>query len=1402
MRKRNFYQQLLECNKLFAKKSRKSGNAFSAAAFFAVVLLLLATPEISFAIPGLTFVNSSPQSLSVCENSGANNISSMLSVNDPTAGQTLTWSLSSGPSNGVVAAAYSVTSTSGTNTPVGLSYTPSTSFNGTDAFSVMVSNGTQTITATFNVTVNALPSVFPIPNQSLCNNQTTTAVDFSSTIAGTTYSWTNNNMNIGLGASGSGNNIASFTATDNFAAPITGTVTVTPANGTCAGSPLSFIFTVNPTPTVNAILDQTLCNSVSTTAINFTGNVAGTTYSWTNDNTSIGLGASGTNSIPTFTTTNTTNAPITGIIVVSPSANGCIGSPYGFSITVYPTTTTTSVSNQTLCNNSATVADTFTSDVPGTTYTWTNSNTTIGLAGSGSGNILNSFTAENSTSVTDTGVIIVTPSANSCAGTPDTFMVIVNPTPTVAPTDDTALCTGVNYSVSFGGSLVAGTTYAWTNSNTTIGLGTSGTNSTGTFTTTNTTNIPTTSIVTVTPQANSCNGAMSTFTIMVNPTPTVTVPSSENVCNGAATGNLNFGGTVSGTVYTWTNSNSTIGLASTGTNSIPSFAAINTGITTELAVITVTPSANGCNGAPQGFSLNIYPTPTVTTPDNQTICNNSLTTAIVFGGTVGFTQYSWTNSNTTIGMGASGTGNIASFTATNGTSVIDTAVITVTPTANECTGQPTSFMIIVDPTPNVVATNDETVCNGTTDSVSFSGAVTGTSYSWTNSNANIGLVESGTGTTLYTATSGINIADTGTIIVTPQANGCYGIPDTFTISVNPTPNVSATDDTSLCNATSYSVTFGGSSVTGTTYLWTNSNTTIGLPSSGTNTTGTITLTNGTSTTNTGTITVTPWASGCSGIPDTFMIAVYPTPTLSGSLAPPAICDNTVFSYGDTSLTAGTTFAWTMPTVAGISAPASSGVDSINEMLSNSTTAQAAVTFVYTLTANGCVNTQNVVVIVNPDPQLSSPTTNAQCDSMVFSYLPSSLTGDSSFTWVRIYVEGSDSLGGSGTGAINDFLINNTSANVTDTYKYIITAYGCSDSELVTVMVHPTPLLSSATSSLAVCSGQEFSYLPESLSGSAVTYSWIRDSVAGITPILASGTGSINEVLTNDSADLQIVTYSYTLLAYGCTNTENVYLTVNPLPVAPTITTYVTDVCDNAQNQNFGVTTPPSTGETYAWTATNASILAMGETGQYSLVNFTESGNATITITAMITSTGCTSSSSQNVTVGSGTANQPYVVYSFGEFVCLENNVTSYQWGYDSKATLDSTLLVGQINQNYANSNPDTVHNLYWVITGQNGCFMKSYYNGPASTAISNVNDVTDVTVYPNPTSNYINIDINSTVAGNVTIELSNMLGQKLNVVSTKENKAMMDVSNLASGVYVIDCYRDGVKTAAAKFIKN
>jgi len=108
----------------------------------------------------------------------------------------------------------------------------------------------------------------------------------------------------------------------------------------------TFVYTVNPTPTVVQPADQTVFAGGKVSAINFSSLTTGGTvnYEWTNDVPAIGLATSGTGNVPAFTATNTTNAPLTATITVTPkftdssdpSAASCNGTPQTFKIIVKP----------------------------------------------------------------------------------------------------------------------------------------------------------------------------------------------------------------------------------------------------------------------------------------------------------------------------------------------------------------------------------------------------------------------------------------------------------------------------------------------------------------------------------------------------------------------------------------------------------------------------------------------------------------------------------------------------------------------------------------------------------------------------------------------------------------------------------------------------------------------------------------------------------------------------------------------------------------------------------------------------------------------------------------------------------------------------------------------------------
>ena len=232
----------------------------------------------------------------------------------------------------------------------------------------------------------------------------------------------------------------------------------------------------------------------------------------------------------------------------------------------------------------------------------------------------------------------------------DTINIVINPAPTMSPTNIT-VCNGDTVPASNFVSNPVGATYAWTNSNTAIGLAASGTGNTPLFVATNTTNAPITSTVTVTPTANGCEGLPVTYTITVNPTPVAIIPSNLNYCSGDTVPAITFTTNPAGGTFTWTNSNTATGLGASGTGGTPQFIATNTGSTAITSTITVIPTVNGCEGLPVTFTITVNPNNLVAGPGGLFCLGDSIGLTAANSGLGTITWYDDPNGTNVIGTG-------------------------------------------------------------------------------------------------------------------------------------------------------------------------------------------------------------------------------------------------------------------------------------------------------------------------------------------------------------------------------------------------------------------------------------------------------------------------------------------------------------------------------------------------------------------------------------------------------------------------------------------------------------------------------------------------------------------------------------------------------------------------------
>jgi gliding motility-associated-like protein len=92
------------------------------------------------------------------------------------------------------------------------------------------------------------------------------------------------------------------------------------SSGGAENVPVRVAAFINALPAVNDPGNQVVDNGSMTKPVSFTG--VGNTFTWTNDNPSIGLAASGTGDISAFTAKNTGTAPVTATVTVTPKIKG------------------------------------------------------------------------------------------------------------------------------------------------------------------------------------------------------------------------------------------------------------------------------------------------------------------------------------------------------------------------------------------------------------------------------------------------------------------------------------------------------------------------------------------------------------------------------------------------------------------------------------------------------------------------------------------------------------------------------------------------------------------------------------------------------------------------------------------------------------------------------------------------------------------------------------------------------------------------------------------------------------------------------------------------------------------------------------------------------------------------
>lgn len=803
-----------------------------------------------------------------------------------------------------------------------------------------IANGTVTLTLQANgnctpVSDDMILTVTPLPTANAGSDEAVCSVDvFDLSSSGIVPSASNfSDLLWSTSGDGSFNNTTSITPiyTPGASDIATGTAVLTlQANGLGSCAPVSddMTLTLTPAPTVGAGSDEDFCIgdvidlSASTTVPNAT-NYANLLWS------SSGLGSFDD---PTSLTPIYTPHPldiIIGTVTLTLQANGngtCSPVTDDMIITITPAPTITAGNDESICEGVAFDMSAISVLPSGTNY----SSLLWSTSGDGSFNDVSLLTPIYTPGTTDitNGTVTLTIQANgngACLPITDDMTLTITPAPTSAAGSDEIICFLDVMDLSTSGTAPGATNFSsllWSTS----GDGTFSDNTIlAPIYTPGGTDISNGTVI-LTLQANgngSCLPVTDDMILTISPDPTVGAGTDEDVCAVDA-----FDLSTSATAPVAANYSSllwsTSGDGSFNSTSLltPIYTSGPNDITNGSVTLTLQAIAFGsCTSVIDDMILTIIPAPTAGAGSDEAICVGDvmdLSISSTIPSATNFISLIWS----TNGDGVFNDGTLLTPIYTPGPTDISSGTVKLILQANgngPCNPVTDTMDLAIAPLPIVSAGGDENVCEGDAFDLSTSGTVPSaanfSSLQWTTSGD--GTFDDNTSLTpIYT--SGSSDISNGTVTLTLQANGNGGCPpssDDMVLIINPIPFVTIDPAGPFCENQG-SVTL------------------VGTPSGGTwSGAGIVDVNAGTfdpSVASVGTNTITYIYSDINGCTNstTADVEVNTIPlllTITGNTTP--VCQGTeVYAV---SFNAGSTYAWTTPLNATITAPIDSNVVEIN-----------------------------------------------------------------------------------------------------------------------------------------------------------------------------------------------------------------------------------------------------------------------------------------------------------------------------------------------------------------------------------------------------------------------------------------------------------------------------------------
>jgi hypothetical protein len=293
---------------------------------------------------------------------------------------------------------------------------------------------------------------------------------------------------------------------------------------------------------------------------------------------------------------------------------------------------------------------------------------------------------------------------------------------------------------------------------------------------------------------------------------------------------------------------------------------------------------------------------------------------------------------------------------------------------------------------------------------------------------------------------------------------------------------------------------------------------------------------------------------------------------------------------------------------------------------------------------------------------------------------------------------------------------------------------------VTVTVNPSPTVSVAGGTAAVCPGASVNYT----ASGATSYSWSNGAVTST--VAATPTANTSYTVYGTSA--------------GCTGQAVVNATVNPTPtIAVTGNTLICGTGTNVLTASGGVTYSWSTGAVTSSISASPSVTTV-----YTVVGTgTLAGNCSGTSTVSLIV-----SSNPTVTVtGSGT------ICTGNSTVLTAGGASTYSWNTGS--TSASIAVSPTANTTYTAIGTNTA--------GCTNTATASIVVSPCTGINQFAMQGSEFQIYPNPSSGEFTVELKNGL--NKTIEVTDLTGRVVLTNATSKDKVNINISHLSNGVYYV-----------------